>query len=518
MPRDKIATSRGPLPYQKRKEKPRTKRLFNHGDDDPADIWVFPDDLSDVPVSRPAPVAPASKAKQKKDDTMTERVRKNVEREEELKAKAILIANSVLLPPITSESQMREVYDRVLLWNTILTENPIRESFLKTDRPVAMQVINPRTNTREFIRIRGITDEIKLKFCPEGVSHYVKPTKNSGSIRGMLKITESDLDELFASDYESEVEKTTISEDVFLREMADLMEVEEDEIPDKPDASVASSAQPKDSYAMRIEKAKSRGRLTHLKMEIYTDTYIELLRRKKNLAEKLEKVFLKQLRRKGLDEKLSPDVVRIISILNIEELQLVIIAAEVPVCAYRHLDRYLKTIERIRQTNADAKKAKAAAGVRSRIAQQFSRVSQKAAAPPITKPVLFGTSADAIVYCPRRDGLAVVEYTTTTGDWNAGRGQMLPPFQKFENSTKNRKRIQLALTMEHTRQTYGPILIDNDISTELYGYIIFTSPEGDRYELYVMPPHEQEAIVSLIAEYRVENERGQYVLAYPELV
>jgi hypothetical protein len=72
--------------------------------------------------------------------------------------------------------------------------------------------------------------------------------------------------------------------------------------------------------------------------------------------------------------------------------------------------------------------------------------------------------------------------------------------------------------MEYTRQTYGPVLIDNEISTELYGYIIFTSPEGDRYELYVMPPHEQEAIISLIAEYRVENERGQYVLAHPELV
>jgi len=481
-------------------------------DDNPNDVWMFPDDFNDVKSNSKATERPESKSKRDKDEEMAERVRKAANREEELKAKALLIANSAYLPALNSAT-LRNAYEIVKLWNAILVKNPIRESFLKTDG-IAMRVVDHQTNTREFICFTGITHEIERRFCPEGVSSYVKPTKDSGSIAGMLKITEGDLESLFIDQLDKKVEKTAISEQVFLKEMASEMMMTTDMEEEVGTAVQASEEEeeeddhhrkgPKDSYLLRIENAKRRGRITHLKMEIYADTFMELLQRNKDVQAKLDKTFRKQLGRNRLDPEPSKDIMRIISILNVEQLQLLIIAAEVPVCAYRHLEGFLRAKARIKQ----AKKAEAKrTGRGNSISNQFAKVVQakmtiatpKIPANGIAKPVLFGTLADAIVYCPRRNGIAIVEYTTTTGDWNAGRGKMLHPYQNLENSIKNRKRLQLAITIEHVKQTYGPILIDNDISTEIYGYIIFTSPDGLRYELYIMPPHEQEGLVSLIA-------------------
>lgn len=96
--------------------------------------------------------------------------------------------------------------------------------------------------------------------------------------------------------------------------------------------------------------------------------------------------------------------------------------------------------------------------------------------------VPWATKVDSIVYDTETHSLTLVELKTSSADFEVGTNQMSAPLSWMIDSPLNQARVQLAVTTQLFRRTYGSILQ----GVWLKGMIVLVTPDGDYSKRWFM--------------------------------
>lgn len=345
-------------------------------------------------------------------------------------------------PPITSEERLASERTTALLFAQMIETHPMREKLHLTDKGVHLRTENPYSNQIETVFLNGITAQLAQTICPH--KHYKPTVANGGATAWETKESADD------GKSKPRLSRTTIEQD-----------------------------------------SLERGKQAHRQMDMYSKLYVDEMAKGGLDRDKSFEDFNEKFNERILALRMgyiSPVVKAIAQIYNMEQYQFIPVASELPVCDGRALDSYFTPPppplpnDNDRINEADA---------------WFIHGKLPNPSPPQRK-VLYGSVVDAIVYSPRQRCLCFMEFTTTTGDFFHSKDTMLPPLEILENNVQNRKAIQLTLSIEYFKRTYGSIFADNKISEKVYGFVVCVSPDGSRSNLHAVSPEVQESYLKLL--------------------
>jgi hypothetical protein len=456
-------------------------RRGNYDSDNDDDIWILPDydDDNDDDNHRRQPT---------QTHTLTAKSR--------LPLETVRTDNGSMIqrPAIRPVGIMRtmEVFEQqqaiATFISTLITSHPMHTSLTMTDKVVVLRVDNPRTKYIDSIYCRGITAPLKEKIWPR-IRFHRRPARNpdgSGHITGTPYVYEDTQG--------------------YIMDVDDMGNGQ----------GTGKAQQPRRSWQTINHDTLETGLLTHRKFEMYNRVYIDSLRQYGNTA-KVTEIFRNELRIMKLGESVKDmeDIDAILNLYNLPEYQFIPVAAELPVCDAWKIDTYLQ-YRNDRNQRARMEKAMGvysphppatAASKRQQLSHSpsSSNLQRMGSSSPsdertYTGPVLYGTPIDALVFCPRQGALGFIELKTSHGDFVKSSNNMEWPLNWLTDSALNCAYVQLALGIEYFKRTYGHILKENNLPTNLYGFIVVLNLASDNSvigsEIYTLTPELQEKIIN----------------------